>query len=38
MNSFNIDYQAPLIEVIEISVEKGFAGSTSAQDLGDGFW
>ena len=30
------NYEPPLIEVVEVSVEKGFADSTT--DFGDGAW
>ncbi len=32
----NNSYESPLIEIIEVSVEKGFADS--ATDFGDGTW
>lgn len=30
------NYQAPQVEVIEVEVEKGFAGSTTGDDLING--
>ncbi len=35
IDSFD-SYVPPLIEIIEVSVEKGFADS--AEDFGDGIW
>jgi len=36
METNNTDYQSPVIDVIEVSVEKGFADS--AEDFGDETW
>jgi hypothetical protein len=36
METNNIDYQSSVIEVIDVSVEKGFADS--AEDFGDETW
>lgn len=35
-SDLNSNYEPPLIEVIEVSVEKGFADSAS--DFGEGAW
>ena len=29
-------YLAPEVEILEVMVEKGFAGSSQAEDIGDG--
>ncbi len=36
LTDFKSCYEPPLIEVVEVAVEKGFADSTT--DFGDGAW
>lgn len=36
LSDFKSCYEPPLIEVVEVKVEKGFADSTT--DFGDGVW